>query len=121
MSSGLVYFPGSTGIFQLEVFTKMFDYEDHYGSNEPDPPTKAESQPSEDSAFSEVIARYESFRAGAVAVAGLIDGISLQSWGSASRPRCLQRIFCWVRLRRSPLATGYRKDLPTSLQVLRFF
>ncbi len=100
-------------ISQLEVFTEMFGYEDHYGSDEPDPPkifignqyiagskvdktllfkvieaelaagsitfvpaTEAESQPSEDSAFSEVLARFESFSAGAVAVAGLIDGIN---------------------------------------------
>ncbi len=91
----------------------MFDYEDHYGSDEPEPPkifigsqyiaggkvekshlfgvietelatgaitfvppAEEASQPSEDSAFSEVLARYESFSAGAVAVAGLIDGIN---------------------------------------------
>ncbi len=100
-------------ISQLEVFTEMFDYEDHYGSDEPDPPkifighqyiaggkvdqnllnqtietelaagavtfippAEEASQPSEDSAFSEVLARFESFSAGAVAVAGLVDGIN---------------------------------------------
>ena len=100
-------------ISQLEVFTEMFDYEDHYGSDEPDPPkifigrqyiaggkvdktllfkvieaelvagaitfvppAEEASQPEEDSAFSEVLARFESFSAGAVAVAGLVDGIN---------------------------------------------
>ena len=100
-------------ISELEVFTEMFDYEDHYGSDEPDPPkifigsqyiaggkvdknllfgvieaelaagaitfvplAEVESQPSDDSALSEVLARFESFSAGAVAVAGLVDGIN---------------------------------------------